>query len=191
VGGLRPWHGVEVLPELAEQLVRRHRKLRLVVVGEGQLRPFLEQGFAQRKLLERVVFTGTLAHEEVAAVIRQFDVAVAPYPQLDHFFYFSPLKIFEYMACGVAVVAANVGQVPEVLRDGKTGLLYPPGDMDALRKACDRLLGDPRLRQTLGRAAAKRVHTHYTWDRNASSAIELARSLMAAKRSCAKTGDVA
>src|SRR2546426_7271566 len=120
VGGLRPWHGVEVLPELAERLAKRHRKLRLVVVGDGQLRPLLEQSFGKRKLLERVVFTGTLAHEEVAAVIRQFDVALAPYPQLDHAFYFSPLKIFEYMACGVAVVAANVGQISEIVRDGKT-----------------------------------------------------------------------
>jgi glycosyltransferase involved in cell wall biosynthesis len=188
VGGLRPWHGVEVLPELAERLAKLHRKLRLVVVGDGQLRPLLEESFGKRKLLERVVFTGTLAHEEVAAVIRQFDVALAPYPQLDHAFYFSPLKIFEYMACGVTVVAANVGQISEIVRDGKTGLLYPPGDVNALANACHRLLGNPRLRQTIGRAAAKRVHTHYTWDRNASRAVQLARSLMAARRKRAKDG---
>ena len=188
VGGLRPWHGVEVLPELVERLVKRHRKLQLMVVGDGQLRPLLEESFGKKNLLERVVFTGTLAHEEVAAVIRQFDVALAPYPELDHAFYFSPLKIFEYMACGVSVVAANIGQIAEIVQDGKTGLLYPSGDVDALADACHRLLGNPRLRQTLGRAAAKLVHTHYTWDRNAGRAVELARSLMVAARNRAQGG---
>ncbi len=189
VGGLRPWHGVEVLPELIQRLARRHRKLRLVVVGDGQLRPSLEESFSKRKLLERVVFTGTLAHEEIAAVIRQFDIALAPYPELDHSFYFSPLKLFEYMACGIPVVAAKVGQISELVQDGKAGLLYPPGDVGALTDACHRLLGDPRLRQTLGRAAAKRVLTHYTWDHNASRAVELARSLMAARIKRAKAGN--
>jgi glycosyltransferase involved in cell wall biosynthesis len=189
VGGLRPWHGVEVLPELVERLAQRHRKLRLLVVGDGQLRPLLEESFVKRRLLERVVFTGNLAHEEVAAVIRQFDVALAPYPKLDHAFYFSPLKIFEYMACGAAVVAANVGQISEIVQDGKTGLLYPPGDVNALVEACHRLLGNSRLRHTLGRAAAKRVHTHYTWDRNASRAVELARALVAARRKRAPYGN--
>jgi glycosyltransferase involved in cell wall biosynthesis len=179
VGSLRPWHGVEVLPELMEHLTRRHNKLQLVVVGEGPMRPQLEQGLGRKRLLERVVFTGTLAHAEVAGVIRQFDVALAPYPQLEHAFYFSPLKLFEYMACGVAVVAADIGQISEVVRPGKTGLLYPAGDFQSLATACSRLLRDPRLRRSLGRAAAKLVHTHYVWDRNANRAVELARSLQA------------
>ena len=76
----------------------------------------------------------------------------------------------------------------DIVQDGKTGLLYPSGDVDALADACHRLLGNPRLRQTLGRAAAKLVHTHYTWDRNASRAVELARSLVAARRKRAKDG---
>ncbi|HYT61354.1 MAG TPA: glycosyltransferase family 4 protein [Haliangiales bacterium] len=182
VGGLRPWHGIEALPGLIERLARRHRQIRLAVVGDGQLRPQLEESFRKKKMRERVVFAGTLPHEEVAAVVRQFDIALAPYPRLDHAFYFSPLKLFEYMACGVAVVAAAVGQICEVVRDGKTGLLYPPGDVEALAGACDRLLDNPRLRRTLGRAAAKLVHTHYTWDRNASRAVDLARSLRTAER---------
>ena len=104
-------------------------------------------------------------------------MALAPYPRLDHPFYFSPLKLFEYMACGVPVVAAEVGQIAEVVRDGETGLLYPPGDADALVAACDRLLADSPLRRRVGEAAAKEVHTRYTWDHNAARVVELARSL--------------
>ena len=136
----------------------------------------------ERKVRKRVIFTGTLPHAGVGAVVRQFDVALAPYPELDHPFYFSPLKLFEYMACGVAVVAADVGQISETVRHGKSGLLCPPGNVGALVEACHQLLSNPKLRRALGRAAAKLVHTHYTWDRNAARGLELAQTLIRARK---------
>jgi glycosyltransferase involved in cell wall biosynthesis len=181
VGALRPWHGVEALPALLERLVPRYPSLSLVVVGDGPRRGALERELRERGLARHAVLTGTLPHEEVAAVMRQLDVALAPYPQPEHAFYFSPLKLFEYMACGVAVVAAGLGQIAEVVQDGETGLLYPPGDLDALAAACDRLLADPALRQRLGQAAAKEVHGLYTWDQNAARVVELARALIATR----------
>ena len=183
VGGLRPWHGVEVLPALLDRLVRRHPALRMVIVGDGPLRSELERDVRERGLTESTVFTGWVPHEEVAALIRRFDVALAPYPRPDHVFYFSPLKLFEYMACGVPVVATNLGQISEVVREGETGLLCAPGDQGALVAACDRLLEDPGLRSRLGKAAAKEVHTRYTWDRNATRVVEIAESLIAKRGS--------
>jgi glycosyltransferase involved in cell wall biosynthesis len=181
VGGLRPWHGVEVLPALLERLVRRHPNLHLVIAGDGPLRGELERDLRERGLAQSVVFTGWLPHEEVAALIRHFDVALAPYPMPDHDFYFSPLKLFEYMACGVPVVAARLGQIEEVVRNGETGLLYPPGEFGALDAACSRLLEDPDLRWRMGRASAKEAHDRYTWDHNAARVVELARSLNAVR----------
>jgi glycosyltransferase involved in cell wall biosynthesis len=181
VGGLRPWHGVEALPALLGRLARRYPGVRLVVVGEGPLRATLAGELRERGLAESAVFSGALPHEAVADLIRQFDVALAPYPRPDHAFYFSPLKLFEYMACGVAVVAAGLGQIAEVVRHGETGLLYSPGDLDALATACDRLLGDPDLRRRLGRAAAQEIRARYTWDHNAARVAELARALVAAR----------
>jgi len=182
VGGLRRWHGVEALPTLLERLVQRYRGLRLVIVGDGPLRGELEHTLKERGLTRSVVFTGSLPHEEVADLIRQFDVALAPYSKPEHAFYFSPLKLFEYMACGVPVVAAALGQIAEIARDGETGLLYPPDELDALTAACDRLLADPALRQRLGQAAAKEVHGLYTWDRNAARVVELTRALIRARQ---------
>lgn len=187
LGGLRPWHGVEVLPELLERLVPRFGALRLVIAGDGQLRPLLEGLLRQRGLEDHAVFIGSVAHGEVAAVIRQFDVALAPYPKLDHPFYFSPLKLFEYMACGVAVVAADLGQIAEVVEDGKTGLTYPAGNLDALAAACERLLLNPKLRQTLGQAASESIHRQCTWDQNAERVVDLARRLIAARRNPTKS----
>ena len=181
VGGLRPWHGVEVLPALLSRLVGRYPDLRLVIVGDGQLRGELERDLKERGLAHGAVFTGSLPHEEVAPLIRRFDVALAPYPRPAHDFYFSPLKLFEYMACGAPVVAASLGQITEVVRDGETGLLYPPGKLDALVASCDRLLEDSHLRRRMGRAAAKEIHGRYTWDHNAARVIDLAQDLMAAR----------
>jgi len=177
VGGLRPWHGVEILPDLLARLQRRHPGTRLVIAGDGQLRGELEGAFAKRGLARLVKITGLLAHEDIPEVIRSFDIALAPYPQHDHDFYFSPLKMFEYMACGVPVVAAKLGQIAETVRHGKTGWLYPPGNLNALTASCERLLGDKALRRKLGTAAASLIRDKFTWDRNAARVVALATKL--------------
>jgi glycosyltransferase involved in cell wall biosynthesis len=180
-GGLRPWHGVAALPELLERLSARHRDVRLVVAGDGPLRPELESELRRRGLADRAVLTGSVPHQEVPGLVRRFDVALAPYERLEHPFYFSPLKLFEYMACAKPVVVAGVGQLPEIVEDGKTGLVYPPGDLDALTSACDRLLSDAALRRRQGEEAARLVRDRYTWDHNAARVTELARALLASR----------
>jgi len=182
LGGLRPWHGVEVLPDLLQRLLKNHPRLQLVVAGAGQMRPDLEKDFASRGLQRHVVWVGTVAHDQVSELIRAFDVAVAPYPALNHSFYFSPLKIFEYMACGTAVVAPRLGQIAEVIRHAETGLLYPAGDLHALQAACERLLADRKLRSRLGRGASKFIRANFTWDRNAARVAEAAQGLRRAPR---------
>lgn len=189
LGGLRPWHGLEILPSLLSRLQQRFPSLRLLIVGDGPLREGLERDLAERGLAGSTVFMGSVPHEEVAGLLHQVDVALAPYGQAEHPFYFSPLKLFEYMACGAPVVAAALGQIAEVVRDGETGLLYPPGDLEALAAACDRLLTDPPLAHRLGQAAAREVHARYTWDHNAARVIELARGLMAQKEDLVQKED--
>jgi glycosyltransferase involved in cell wall biosynthesis len=179
VGGLRPWHGVEALPDLLGRLAKNHAGIRLVVAGDGPLRGELERSLAQSGLGSRVIFTGSVPHEQIPAIIRQFDLALAPYSRPEHSFYFSPLKLFEYMACGVPVVAADLGQIGEILQDGETGLLYPPGDGEGLAARCAELLADAPLRAKLGRAAAELVHGRFTWDHNAARVTELAQALKA------------
>lgn len=178
VGGLRPWHGVELLPDVLQRLARHRPDVRLVVVGDGPLRPAMQSRLRELGLSGQSVFTGSLPHAAVASLIRQFDVAIAPYPPPNHAFYFSPLKLFEYMACGVPVVAAELGQIAELVRHEETGLLCPPGNIEALATACERLLADAELRRCMGEAAAKLVQTQFTWDHNARRAVALAQSLM-------------
>jgi glycosyltransferase involved in cell wall biosynthesis len=175
IGGLRPWHGADALPALVERLLPRHRDLRLVIVGNGPLRSAIEQDLAVRGLHEQAVFTGSIPHDEVSMLAAEFDVALVPYTKPEHDFYFSPLKLFESMACGVPVVATAIGQIQEIVRDQETGLLCPPGDLTAMAAACDRLLNDADLRRRLGQAAADEVRGRYTWQRNAERVIDVAR----------------
>jgi glycosyltransferase involved in cell wall biosynthesis len=182
VGGLRPWHGVEALPELLERLVVRHPDVRLVVAGDGPLAGALDRDLRDRGLRDRAVLTGALAHDDIPDVIRQLDVALAPYPLLEHDFYFSPLKVVEYLACGVPVVAPRLGQIPQLVRDGETGALYRAGDLAALAAACDGLLADPALGRRLGGTAGAEVRERYTWDANASETVALAQELIETRR---------
>lgn len=177
VGGLRPWHGVEAFPELLSKLVPHHPELKLLIVGEGPMQAALETNLEQRNLRQHAVFTGNKPHDEIPTLIREFDIALAPYPPTNHDFYFSPLKLFEYMGCGIPVVAARIGQIPEVIQDGTSGLLYTPGNMDELANTCDALLNSTEQRLLMGQQASKLVHEHYTWDHNAARVIELVNAL--------------
>ncbi len=179
VGGLRPWHGLDVLPSLLERLVPEFPKLRVMIIGDGPLRNSLEPDLEKRSLKEHVIFTGWVPHQEVPDLIRLFDLALAPYQPLDHSFYFSPLKLFECMGCGIPVVAPRLGQIAEVVEHERTGLLFNSGDLDGLAESCMRLLTHDAFRQDLGRAAAEHIHQFYTWDHNAIRVVELAHKLKA------------
>jgi len=155
-------------------MLRRHvANARLLVVGDGPERSRLEGDLAQRGLRESAVFTGAVAPDVVPGLLASMDVAVAPYPELANF-YFSPLKVYEYMAAGLPIVASRVGQLAELLRHEETGLLCPPGDAPALASALERLRGDGDLRKRLGFAARATAVQKHTWAAVARRIISLA-----------------
>src|SRR5207237_1211687 len=89
-------------------------------------------------------------------------------------FYFSPLKLVEYLAAARPVVAADVGELGHCVRPGDTGFLYPPGNADALAGAILELLADPARGTTLGRAGRDHVRREHTWEGNARAVAALA-----------------
>ena len=162
VGSLKPWHGLDTLVDAFIRLHGRASESRLLIVGDGPERANVEAGLAEAGLADAVVFTGRVASADVPAYLAAMDVAVAPYPPMDAC-YFSPLKLYEYMAAGMPVVASRIGQIPDVVRDGESGLLCAPGDASALAAALDRLRIDPALRVRLSRAARHAVLERHTW----------------------------
>ena len=103
------------------------------------------------------------------------DITVAPYLEVPNF-YFSPLKLYEYMASGRAVVASDAGEIAALVHDGRSGLVCPPGDVAALGRALLRLAHDAGLRARLG-AAARREAERHTWSENARIVAHLAAAL--------------
>ena len=118
--------------------------------------------------VEGIVFVGRLSHGRMPACLAAADIGVAPFDveahgplQLD--FYWSPLKVFEYMAAGLPVIVPNIERLSKLCRDGREGFTYVANDADGLANAIERL-ADASNRDELGRAARKRVVEEYGWD---------------------------
>ena len=164
-GSFRPWHGLSDLAEAFARLVQHHRvPAHLVCVGDGPERESFAAQLGEQGLADRVHFTGKVQHADVARWIGAADVAVAPYPQDVHF-YFSPLKLYEFMALGLPIVATNVGQISEVLGGGERGVLVPAGDPAAFGDAMAHLLQSPETARPLGATAREWVLQTATWKR--------------------------
>jgi len=176
VGTFRPWHGVELLLSAFEDLHRMDPLTHLLLVGDGPLRPGFEDQIRNAGLQGAVTFAGRIAHDAVPLYLAAMDVAVAPYPDLDEFYY-SPLKVFEYMAAARPVVASRVGQVAEILTDGDTGLFFEAGDRAGLVRCLQRLRKDATICNELGRNAAA-VCSEHTWNRNAARVLHWVEPLL-------------
>jgi glycosyltransferase involved in cell wall biosynthesis len=173
VGTLKPWHGVPVLIEAFTRLQALIPTARLVIVGDGPQRASLVQDVEHRGLTPHVQFVGAVPPADVPFYLRSLDVAAAPYPDYSDF-YFSPLKVFEYMAAGLPIAASRIGQVNEVLRDNETALLFTPGDATELAAALARLGRDPDLRARLGTAARAVALREHTWQSVVIRVLDLA-----------------
>jgi glycosyltransferase involved in cell wall biosynthesis len=163
VGTLRPWHGMSILGRAFQELRRSIRQVKLLVVGDGPARAELLSELDQ-ETANAVTITGHVHHDHVADWMSRMDVAVAPYPQTGSF-YFSPLKIMEYMAAGLPVVASRLGDIPMMIEHQENGLLVEPGNIEQFAASLMRLYRDQELRRRLGRHAAETVGHRHTWER--------------------------
>jgi glycosyltransferase involved in cell wall biosynthesis len=167
VASLRPYKGHEVLVEAAARLSRRGVALRVVLVGDGELRRRLEARIARAGLAGVVELRGALAHEEIPAVLAGATALVLPsVTARDGQMEGIPVALMEAMAAGVPVVASRLSGIPELVRDGETGLLVPERDPDALAAAMERLARDPALGARLAGAARRAVEEDYDRPRN-------------------------
>ena len=173
-GSMKPWHGLGTLLEAFARLHKGHSQCRLLLVGDGAGREPLAAEASSRGLGTAVHFTGAVAPADVPGLLASMDVGVAPYPNSANF-YFSPLKVYEYMAAARPVVASRVGQLEKLIESEVTGLLVPPGDVTALATELERIRREPELGLRLGRAARAEVLRSHTWDRAVRRILELAR----------------
>lgn len=114
---------------------------------------------------ERFLYAGHVPPDEAPLYLSAFDVCALPLPAETHFAqYASPMKLFEYMAAGRAIVASDLPSWSDVVTDRETALLLPPDDVAAWSEAIDSLRHDGDLRMRLGKCARERALEHYSWD---------------------------
>jgi glycosyltransferase involved in cell wall biosynthesis len=174
VGFVREWHGLDHIVELLSSEPQL-ATAQFLVVGDGPACPSLRARAAQLGIAERVIITGVIAHDQLQDYLSAVDIALQPEVTP----YASPLKLFEYMALGRAIVAPDVENIREILEHDIDSLLFPPGDIDALSDAIRRLASDGDLCSRLGTAAARKIRSrNLTWQGNAERVAALAAGLV-------------
>jgi glycosyltransferase involved in cell wall biosynthesis len=168
VGRLAAIKGLGLLLEAVAALRLRHPQLRLVLVGDGPDRARLEARAAKPDLAGAITFTGYRAQAEVARDLAACDVFVLP-----SFAEGVPVVLMEAMATRRPVVATRVAGVAELVEDGVSGHLVPPGDVTALTQAIEALLDDPTGRARMGEAGRHRVEAEFDARREAAWLLEV------------------
>ncbi len=173
VGWFVAWHRLDILINEFARLAATEPRLRLLLVGEGPLATELAAQAQSLSVSDRVIFAGSVPHDATPSHIAAMDVCVVPHSNA----FRSPIKLFEYMAVGRAVVAPRTEPIEMVLQHGENGLLFSPENAADLGAQLARLIGEPRERERLGEAARRSVVERHTWRRNAEAVLAAARSV--------------
>ncbi len=166
VGSFRRFHSID----LAIHAIKQVEGATLLLVGDGPERPRLERLATEQRA--SVVFAGTTPHAEIPRHLAAMDAALVVLASADASFHYSPLKLAEYLAAGLPVVAPAYGQLQERLTDGTDAMLVPPGDVRSLADALIQLRDDPARRQRLGRGARASAEASWSWDRQIQRIVD-------------------
>ena len=190
-GAFRPWHGaVHLIRAIARLRARGREDIKAVLFGDG---PELERARREASGVSGLCFTGAIPHSMMPAAFAAADIGVAPFdigahPPLQLDFFWSPLKVFEYMASALPVVAPDITRLRTIVRHEGEGLLYDPRDPGALADALTRL-ADPAYRARLGAAARRRVVDCYSWAAHCRTLERAVRDTLDRRREIGRESD--
>ena len=173
-GFVRDWHGLDKVVDLIAgdpPESRRH----LLVVGDGPARAALEQQARDLGIASRVTFTGIVERDDVARHVAAFDIALQPAVVA----YASPLKLFEYLALGKALIGPAQPNIEEILAQDQNAVLFDPNSTASMAAAVDRLCTDRALRERVAaNARATITEQKLTWHENALRVVALFQGLL-------------
>ena len=161
LGHPKPWHGADQLPAILAALADLGHRPRLLVAGGGRGADDVMDRARAVGVHEQVTVTGALAPRHATAMLADATIGLAPYPRREPF-YFCPLKVVDYLAAGLPVVATDQGDIANLVRDA--GLTVEPDDVDSFAAAVAALLEDEATRRSMARAGRRRAHGSMTWD---------------------------
>ena len=172
LGSFRPWHGVREFVKAAQEIVRARGDILFLMVGAGELLNETSAFIRRNGLDKHILLIGAVPYDQVPYYLALADVGVAPFntsvhPPLRVGFYWSPLKVHEYMAMALPVVTIDLYPLNQIVRAGQEGLLYDEGDAGKLRAHIECLIDDPGLARRLGVAGRRRVIEKFSWQKHA------------------------
>jgi glycosyltransferase involved in cell wall biosynthesis len=185
LGSFRAWHGVLDFVRACGMLLDAGRMISALLIGDGPERAAAERLAARWP--GRFTFTGAVPYDDVPQLLAGATIGVAPFNTAPHpalraaGFFWSPLKVYEYMAAGLPVVTIDIPPLNRVIREGEEGMLYREGDVAGLAAAIGRLLDDPAQAAAIGRRARMRVVEHYSWARHCADLERIMCDLLEAR----------
>ncbi len=177
--GTIPRYHLEVTFAVADELRRRGRRARWLFFGKCPEAQWAQAEIARRGLADDMVLDPNLiAHDQVAARVRQAKIGFIPLPDLPKFQHNIPTKLFEFMALGMPVVLSDLPPSRPFVGDGRCAIMVRPDDPGAYADAIVRLLDDPALRQAMGAEGRSRVISEFNWQREAQYLLALYAELL-------------
>jgi glycosyltransferase involved in cell wall biosynthesis len=164
IGSLREMEGVDLTAKAVAKILEKGHNVRFLVLSGISGQNELRQLCSSLGIEESTVILGPVPHQEVAAFYSLIDIFVVSRPNNRVTQLVTPLKPFEAMAMGRAVIASKLSALEEIIEHEKTGLLYQSDDLDDLTQTIERCIQDPNLREQLGQAACEWVLQNRTWD---------------------------
>jgi len=161
VGSLTRWQGVEDLITSFSVINDQFPETRLLIVGDGEMKPVLITLTQNLNLADKVIFTGMASHSKIPLYMNASDICAAPKKGLESGY--SPLKLFEYMACGKAVVASRASGL-EIIEESGGGILVEPGNINELTNSIIKLYKDEYLRIKMGELGRKYIIQNQSWE---------------------------
>ena len=183
-GSFRPWHGADVLVRAAKHVLEGRfgsRAVFLLIGGGPALEP--ARHLARELSVEhRVRFVGPVDYDAMPGYLALGDIGVAPYQPsrlgpMKLGFFWSPLKIFEYMATGIPTITLDVEPLKQIVRPDQEGLVVEEGEPEALARAIESLLAEPERARAMGRSSRERVESRFSWKRHCEQLETLLRDI--------------
>ncbi len=177
VGSYKVWHGLDTTLDVIETLTRKDARYHLLLIGQGECYEEVRREVNRRGLAQAVTQIATVEHGDIPRHLAAFDYALMTYPQTDDF-YFSPLKMFEYLAMGIPVVTTRVGQIGEILTHDETGILVDPPMAENFVEAIERAEKNLDQVRAVGANARRLAVEQYSWQANAEKVIAVCRAAL-------------
>ncbi len=178
IGNLAPWQGVEYLIKASPLIVKEDIKTRFLIVGDGVMAETLRRMVEDINMKDKFNFLGKVPYEQVPDLINASAICVAPFiRKRNERIGLSPLKIYEYLACGKPVVASDIEGVGDFLRETRSGIAVEPENHDRLAKGIIGLLQNEDMSKEMGRNGRIIVTREHSWDSVAEKVIKVCKLL--------------